>query len=412
MNTEFFIAKRIIQGKNSAEIKNISGTKPIVRIAIGGISLGMTVMIVAIAIVTGFKNEIRDKVIGFGSHIQITSYDFNSSTEQTPVSTNQIFYPDIETMPSIKHIQVFATKAGIIKTDTDIEGIIVKGVGSDYDWSFFNKYLVEGETFTVNDSTRTNSVLVSEQIARKLKLKLKDKLYIYFIQNQEQKVRKFEISGIYKTGLEEYDKLYVIADIGHIQHLNNWDNDWVSGFELTVNDFDRVDALSDSVYSVIGYDLDCQTIKEIRPQIFDWLELQNINVQVIIILMLLVAGFNMISALLIMILERVNMIGILKALGMTNFNIQKIFLYNAMYMTGIGMLVGNILAVTLCLIQAKYGIVTLNEESYYVSVVPINLNWFYILLLNIGTLAVTTLMLIIPSFLVSRISPLKAIRYS
>lgn len=412
MNTEVFIAKRIIQGKNSAEIKNISGTKPIVRIAIGGISLGMAVMIVAIAIVTGFKNEIRDKVIGFGSHIQVTSHGFNSSAEQTPVSTDRDFYPDIEIMPSIKHIQVFATKAGIIKTDTDIEGVLVKGVGSDYDWSFFEKYLVSGETFRVNDTSRTKSVLVSEQMARKLRLKLQDKLYIYFIQNQEQKVRTFEISGIYKTGLEEYDKLYIIADIGHIQHLNNWDDDMVSGFEITVSDFGRVEELNDSVYSVIGYDLDCQTIKDMRPQIFDWLELQNLNVQVIIALMLLVSGVNMISALLIMILERVNMIGILKALGMSNVNIQKIFLYNAIYMTGVGMLIGNILAIALCYIQAEYGLITLNEESYYVSVVPINLNWWYILLLNLGTLLITTLMLIIPSFLVSRISPLKAIRYS
>lgn len=382
------------------------------RIAIGGISLGMVVMIVAIAIVTGFKNEIRGKVIGFGSHIQITSFDSNSSTEQIPISKGQDFYPSLDTIPGIKHIQVFATKAGIIRTDTDIEGIVVKGVGSDFDWTFFNKHLIEGQIFTVSDTGRINDVLVSEQISRKLGLKLDDKLYVYFIQDQEQKARVFKISGIYKTGLEEYDKLYILADIGHIQHLNNWEEDQVSGFEVTIDNFDELDAAADYVYSIISYDLTCQTIREIRPQIFDWLDLQNINVQIIIILMLFVAGFNMISALLIMILERVNMIGILKALGMINGGIQRVFLMNATYMTGAGMLIGNIVGIALCLIQWKFELVTLNEESYYVSVVPINLNFWYIALLNAGTLLVCTLMLIIPSFLIARISPLKAIRYS
>lgn len=369
-------------------------------------------MIVAIAIVTGFKNEIRGKVIGFGSHIQITSFDSNSSTEQIPISKNQEFYPDLATVPGIKHIQVFATKAGIIRTDTDIEGVVVKGVGSDFDWTFFRKNLVEGDVFTVNDTGRVKDVLISEQISRKLGLKVDDKLYVYFIQEQEQKARIFKISGIYKTGLEEYDKLYILADIGHIQHLNNWEDDQVSGFEVTIDDFNDLDAAADYIYSIINYDLTCQTIREIRPQIFDWLELQNINVQIIIILMLLVAGFNMISALLIMILERVNMIGILKALGMTNFSIQKIFLMNALYMTGVGMLIGNLLGIALCLIQWKFELITLNEESYYMSVVPINLTLFHLVLLNVGTIMVCTLMLILPSFLISRISPLKAIRYS
>lgn len=369
-------------------------------------------MIVAIAIVTGFKNEIRGKVIGFGSHIQITSFDSNSSTEQIPISKNQDFYPTLDTVPGINHIQVFAIKAGIIRTDTDIEGIVVKGVGSDFDWTFFKKHLVEGNIFTVSDTGRVKDVMISEQISRKLGLKVGDKLYVYFIQEQEQKARVFEISGIYKTGLEEYDKLYILADIGHIQHLNNWEDDQVSGFEVTIDNFDELDAAADFIYSQIDYDLTCKTIREIRPQIFDWLDLQNINVQIIIILMLLVAGFNMISALLIMILERVNMIGILKALGMTNFSIQKVFLVNALYMTGVGMLIGNIVGLALCFIQWKFGLVTLNEESYYVSVVPINLNLWYVLFLNLGTVLVCTIMLILPSFLITRISPLKAIRYS
>ena len=416
MNTEFFIASRIIRAKKAPESNTISGTRPIVRIAVAGISIGLAVMIVAVSIVTGFQKEIRNKVSGFGAHIVVTNYDSNTSYEPEPVSTDQSFYPSIDTAKGIRHIQVFATKAGIIKTDDEIEGVVVKGVGKDFDWSFFEKHITEGQSFKAGDSLApgetSKSALVSEQIAKKLKLKAGDKLYMYFIQGQDQKARIFTISGIYKTGLEEFDNLYVLADITHIQKLNDWEADQVAGFEIFIDDFNDLDNMGNYVYNQIGQELNAQTIKELKPQIFDWLGLMDTNVVIIIVLMLLVAGFNMISALLIMIIERVQMIGILKALGMNNGSIRSIFIYNSIYLISMGMLIGNAVGIAACLLQKHYEFITLSEESYYVKVVPVNLELLPVLILNTGTLIVCTLMLIIPSYLVSRVSPLLAVRFN
>lgn len=369
-------------------------------------------MIVAVSIVTGFQKEIRDKVAGFSAHIVVTNYDSNSSFEPEPVNIHQRFYPSLDTVKGIRHIQVFATKAGIIKTDEEIEGVVVKGVGKDFDWTFFEKHLIDGNSFRTGDSAASKSVLVSEPIARKLKLKTGEKLYMYFIQGQEQKARIFTISGIYKTGLEEFDNLFVLADIAHIQKLNGWESDEVAGFEIFIDDFSRLDYYGNFVYSEVGQDLNAKTVKELKPQIFDWLGLMDANVIIIIVLMLLVAGFNMISALLIMIIERVNMIGILKALGMSNGSIQRVFLYHSVYLISLGMLFGNIIGIVVCLLQKHYGIITLPEESYYVKIVPINLQLLPVILLNAGTMVVCTLMLLLPSYLVSRISPLRAVRFS
>jgi len=415
LNTEFFIASRIIRAKKAPESNNISGTRPIVRIAVAGISIGLAVMIVAVSIVTGFQKEIRDKVSGFGAHIVITNYDSNTSYEPEPVSTSQSFYPALDTVKGIRHIQVFATKAGIIKTDDEIEGVVVKGVGKDFDWTFFDKHIIAGESFRAGDlaSGETSKfVLVSKQLAQKLKLKTGDKLYMYFIQGQDQKARVFTISGIYKTGLEEFDNLYVLADIAHIQKLNDWDSSQVAGFEVFIDDFKDLDYFGNYVYREVGQELNAQTIKELKPQIFDWLGLMDTNVIIIIALMLLVAGFNMISALLIMIIERVNMIGILKALGMNNTGIRNIFLFNSVYLISMGVLFGNIIGITVCVLQKHYGLITLPEESYYVKVVPINLQLLPVILLNVGTLLVCILMLLLPSYLVSRISPLRAVRFN
>lgn len=416
MNTEFFIASRIIRAKKAPESNTISGTRPIVRIAVAGISIGLAVMIVAVSIVTGFQKEIRNKVSGFGAHIVVTNYDSNTSYEPEPVSTDQSFYPSIDTAKGIRHIQVFATKAGIIKTHDEIEGVVVKGVGKDFDWSFFEKHITEGQSFKAGDSLApgetSKSALVSEQIAKKLKLKAGDKLYMYFIQGQDQKARIFTISGIYKTGLEEFDNLYVLADITHIQKLNDWEADQVAGFEIFIDDFNDLDNMGNYVYNQIGQELNAQTIKELKPQIFDWLGLMDTNVVIIIVLMLLVAGFNMISALLIMIIERVQMIGILKALGMNNGSIRSIFIYNSIYLISMGMLIGNAVGIAACLLQKHYEFITLSEESYYVKVVPVNLELLPVLILNTGTLIVCTLMLIIPSYLVSRVSPLLAVRFN
>ena len=412
MNTELFIAKRLILAKSKSSNTGFIRTAPIINIAILGIALGMAVMIIAIAIVTGFQSEIRDKVIGFGSHIQITNYDFNSSFEPNPINKNQQFYPHLDTIPGIRHIQVYATKAGIIKTDNEIQGVVLKGIGSDFDWSFFKNKIIEGTHFQLSDTLKSNNILISRYIASKLKLKAGDDLIMYFIQ-RPPRMRKFKISGIYETGLEEFDKLYVMADIAHIQKLNDWRKDQVGGFEVLIDNYEDLDKLGDYIYlNVIGPELFSQTIKETQSQIFDWLELQNMNVQIILFLMVLVAGINMISALLVIILERINMIGILKALGAQNWGIRKIFLYIATYLIGKGLLWGNLIGLTLCIIQQQFGIITLDQKSYYVSVVPMKIDIMYILWLNAGTLIICVLFLIIPSYVVTRITPVKAIRYA
>lgn len=408
MNFEFFIASRIVS-KSKA---NFSG--PIVRLSVISVALGLSVMIISVAIVTGFQKQIRDKVIGFGSHITINGFQVSSSYEPAPVSMNQPFYRSPEPMPGISHIQVYAAKAGIIKTEDQIEGVILKGVGSDYDWSFFKEKIIEGNTLQVIDTAATNDVIISRSLASRLKLKAGDPLRMYFIISDEMQPRgrKFNIIGIFETGLEEFDRLYVIGDIHHIRNLNKWKDDEVGGFEVMIDDFDRIDEIGQQIYSVIGYDLDLKTIKQLQPQIFEWLSLQDMNVIVIIVVMLLVSGITMISTLLILILEKTNMIGILKAFGSQNRSIRKIFLYNAVYIVGRGLLWGNVIALALCFLQLKTGLIKLNQESYYISVVPVNLQLSHFLIINAGTLLVCTLMLIIPTYIITRISPVRAIRMS
>ncbi len=409
LNIELFIAKRIFSVK---ELGSLS--KPAVRVAIASIVLSIAVMIVSVAIVTGFQKEIRDKVIGFGSHIQISKYDSNESLEAQPIDKRQSFYPSFDTVPGIRHIQVFANKAGIIKTEDQMEGVVLKGIGSDYDWSFFKNRIIDGKVFSINDSIKSKDVIISKLIANRLKLKTGDSLRMYFIMKDQAqpKGRKFHISGIYETGLEEFDKVYVIGDIAQIQSLNKWNKNQVAGFEVILNDFNDLDKMSAFVYNNIGYDLNSKNIEQMNPQIFDWLGLQDMNVIIILTLMILVAAINMISTLLILILERTNMIGILKSIGARNVSIRKIFLYTSANLIGKGLILGNVIAITLCLLQKQFGIITLPQESYYVSTVPINLNILHLVLLNAGTLLVCMLMLIIPSYIITKISPVKAIRFS
>ncbi len=408
MNLEYFIAKNIIKGDNRSK----KFTKPVINISIIAITLGIAVMIVAMSIVSGFQKEIRNKVIGFGSHIQITNYDSQNTYEANPISKNQDFYPNLDSVPGIKHIQVFATKAGIIKTEEEIYGVVVKGIGSDFNWTFFNDKIIEGSSFVINDSIKQNDILISNHISKKMKLNVGDKMFVYFIQQDGQlRPKDFIVKGIYQTGLEGFDDLFVIADIAHIQKRNGWGKNQVGGFEVLIDDFKDLERMGNYVYEKIGYELHSTTIKDQNPDIFSWLNLQDYNVNIIIILMIIVAVINIISALLILILERTNMIGILKALGLPNWNVRKIFLYNATYLILKGLFLGNLIGLALCLIQLKFGLLTLPEESYYISVVPINLNFSHILLLNIATLAVCVLMLIIPSLVITKISPVKAIRY-
>jgi lipoprotein-releasing system permease protein len=405
LNAESFIASRILKPDKT----NFS--HPILRIAILSIALGMAVMFVSIAILTGFQKQIREKVIGFGAHIQITRFDENSSFEPRPVSMKQPFYPGLENVKGIRHIQVYANKAGIIKTNDQIQGVVLKGVWKDYDWSFFKDKIIAGTCFYLPDTGKTNDILISKSLASLLKLDVNNDLRMYFISGSQALGRKFHISGIFETGLEELDNMYVIGDIRHIQKLNSWTPDQVGGFEVSLDDFKDLDRLEKYIYRTIGFSLDAVTIRQLYPQIFDWLDLQDINVLIILILMILVAGITMISTLLILILERTNMIGILKALGMRNRSIRKIFLYNAIYIIGTGLLWGNLAGTALCLIQMKFGIITLPQESYYVSVVPINLNILNIVFLNTGTLIVCLLMLLLPSYIITRVSPVKAIRF-
>ncbi len=413
MNLPYFIAQKLIKGRR----QGTSFSRPINVIAIVGISTGLAVMILAVSILTGFKQQIREKIVGFGSHIQILNFDSNYSYETVPISTDQEFVPKIKGLPGVKHMQVFATKAGIIKTNDAIQGVVLKGIGSDFDWSYFKRNMVEGTSFTVNDSTRTNQIIISRKIADMLKLKTNDTISMHFIQDPPR-MRRFTISGIYETSLEEFDKIYVFCDIGHIKRLNGWKDDQVSGFEVFIKDFDKLDQLTQEVRDLIGYKLTESDIKlkvtniRIRyPQIFDWLNFQDLNVIIIIILMLVVAGFNMISGLLILILEKTNMIGILKALGSEDKVIRRVFIYQAAYLIVKGLFWGNLIGIGIAFLQLKTGLLTLNSSSYYIKTVPVNLDFIHILLLNAGTMAAIIIMLLIPSQLVSRITPVKAIRY-
>jgi lipoprotein-releasing system permease protein len=405
MKTEQFIARRLIKGGPG------SFSAPVIRIAIVSVALGLAVMIVAVAIVTGFQKQIRDKIIGFGSHIQIAKFDSNNSFEFEPISKNQAFYKKLEKTAGIKHIQVFATKAGIIKTSEQIQGVVFKGVGSDFDWSFFKDKLVEGKTFSTIDTAVGTYVIISKNLADLLKLKTGDPLRMYFIIDNMARARRFTVSGIYNTGLAEFDLKFIFGDIRQVQKLNGWSEDSVSGFDVYIDDFSQLDKMGKIVYKEAGYDLNARTIRELYPQMFDWLDLQDMNVIIILILMVLVSGMAMISTLLILILERTNMIGVLKALGARNLSIRRIFLYNAAYIIGKGLLYGNIAGITLCLLQKYFSFISLPQESYFMSVVPINLDIFHILLLNAGTMITCTLMLLLPSFVIARITPVKAIKF-
>jgi lipoprotein-releasing system permease protein len=413
MNLPYFIAQRLIKGRR----EGTSFSRPINVIAVIGIAMGLAVMILAVSTLTGFKKAIREKVVGFGSNIQIIHFDSNLSFETVPISETQEFIPKIKKIPGISHIQVFATKAGIIKTDEDIQGVVLKGIGSDYDWNYFRSNLVDGSVFTVTDTGRSDNVIISKKVSDMLKLRTGDTFVMHFVQDPPR-MRKFRISGIYETSLEEFDKMYVFCDIGHIKKLNGWADDMVSGFEIFIDDFDNLDATTLAVRDAIGYRLaeeetkfKVTNIREKYPQIFDWLNFQDINVIIIILLMLIVAGFNMISGLLILILEKTNMIGILKALGSEDRTIRRVFIFQAAYLIGKGLLWGNIIGFGVAFFQLKTGMITLDPTSYYIKTVPVNLQLAHILLLNAGTMAVIIIMLLVPSQLISRITPVKAIRY-
>ena len=402
LNLPLFIAKRITFNSKR------TFSKLIVRIAILGIMLGLAVMILSVAIVKGFKSEIREKVRGFSGDIQISKLDLNTSYENSPFTIAQSKLKKLVSTPGIEYAQAFATKPGIINTNNEVEGVVLKGVDKNYNWDYFKKTLVAGKVIDFSHSG--NQILISKYTADRLNLKVGDDFLMYFIENSLRK-RKFIIVGIYNLGVEEVDKTFVIGNIGLIRSLNKWDDSQVGGYELRVNDFNELDKTSNLIYDNIDIDLRSYTVKEYYPTIFEWLSLLDVNTQVILILMMAVAVINMISALLIMILERTNMIGILKALGSTNWNVRKIFLYNASYLIALGLFLGNLLGAGLGLFQAKTHFFKLDQASYYINFVPVQLEFRDIALLNAGTLIISIVVLLIPSLLVTRISPLKAISF-
>ncbi len=413
MGFELFIARRMYRDQKGE--KQVS--RPAVIIAMLGIAIGLAVMIVSVALVIGFKKEVRGKVIGFGSHIQVTNFDGVRSYETHPIAVSDSMMNALAEYPNVRHVQRYSTKPGIIKTDEAFMGMVLKGVDQDFDDCFFREHLLEGELPAFNDTTSYNQVVISKSIADKLMIRTGDRIYTYFIQGQVR-ARRLTVSGIYQTNFAEYDNLFLLTHIHTVNRLNNWEADQVSGVELLVNDYSD---LEDTAYG-IAMDTDnkrdayggiyfVRNIEQLNPQIFGWLELLDLNVWVILILMTGVAGFTMISGLLIIILERTHMISILKSLGANNFSIRKVFLWFSVFLIGRGMIWGNVIGVAFCLIQSHWKIFKLDPVSYYVDTVPISFNVFIWLLINVGTLLVSVLMLLGPSYLITRIEPANSMRY-
>ena len=410
MNFEWFTAKRLLFG--SGKQQNFSG--PIVKIAILAVALGMAVMLIAIMIVTGFKSEITNKVLGFGNHIKITTFDSNQSVEESPITVNSEFTQALLENENIVHVQKYATKAGIVKANNNIEGIVLKGVSTDFDWNYLNQNILAGSILQLSDTSSTNDIVISKKLSDLLFIKLGDKITVYFIESTQRispRIRIFKVQGIFETGLADFDDVYALVDIKHIQKLNEWEKDQIGGYEVLLKSFDKIDEVGTEVYNSIGYEYNAETAKDLYPQIFNWLNLQNINVIIILVLIILVAGINMIATMLILIFENSVNIGILKSLGASDKSIRKIFVIVAIGILSVGLLLGNLFGIGLGWAQATYGIITLPQESYYVSVVPINFSVKNIILLNLGTIFISFLMLLGPSYIIGKISPAKTLKF-
>lgn len=404
---EMFLARRMIRPHKGS----FSG--PIILISIISLVLGLSVMIISVVVLTGFKKEIREKVSGFTGHIHITKYTSSNSLELPPLILDSIDLTALQSTEYVSHLQSFVSKAAIIRTDEEIHGVMVKGVGADFDSVFFHQNLVEGRIPSFYGSNKTDETLISKTMANKLQLKVGDLLRVYFVNNETGQLRgrRFNIVGIYHTNVEEFDERLMIADIRHLQKLNNWESNQVSGIEVFIDDFAHLDGAEALIYDQIPYDYTTQSVKDRYPQIFDWLQLQDINVVVILVLIILVATVSMISTLLVLILERTQMIGIMKALGARNKMIRKVFLVQAAYVIVLGLFFGNFFGLGLAYFQRATGIVKLDPGTYYMSVVPINIDLGAIIWLNLATLILVLLFMIFPVLVISRISPIKAIRF-
>ena len=411
MNLEHFIAKKLITSKNNKS----SIATPIVKIAITAIAIGMIMMIVSVATGIGLQETIRQKISAFSGHIIISNYTNNQSDVSTqPIEINQNFYPKFAAVSGISHIQGIITKAGIIRTETAFEGIVYKGVGTDYDFQNLKQYLTSGRIPQVN-STLNTEVLISEYLANRLNLKLNSHFNTFFMKDEANKlpnIRNFHIVGIYNSGFPEFDATFIIGDIRHLQKINKWTPTQVGSFEVFIDNFSQIKQKSDEVYAQTSATLNSQPITEKFYFIFEWLKLFDFNIIIIIAIMILVSTINMAVALLVLILERTQMIGILKSIGASNWSIRKIFLYNAFYLISRGLFCGNCIAISLLLIQKQFQVLTFpNPEQYYSKIVPVDINFLHIALLNIGTIGICLLVLLIPSYIITKISPAKAIRF-
>ena len=408
MNISFFIAKRLFSTKEN----NNNYTRPIISIAVLAISLSVSLMMISLIILKGFKNEIYNKVTGFGSHIKITKLTDNQSFENYPINFDDQLYSEILNNENVTKIQTVATKAGIIKNNEEILGVVLKGVGNDYDHSFLKSNLIEGNTLLISEDSlqKSNDIVVSESIARKIGCSVGDKLSIYFMDNPVR-VRKLNVVGVYNTGLSEFDDLLVFGDIKQIQKLNNWNSSQIGAYEVSLKDLKFLEDEAEKFYQNLDFNLNTTTIKQSYPQIFDWLALQDLNIIVIITLMLIVGSVNMITALLIIILEKTQFIGLLKSLGASNKIIRRVFLYNSLYLISRGLFFGNLIALGFAVLQQKFSFISLDPEIYFMDTVPVSIDFLSLLYLNIGTIIICYVFLIVPSFIVSKISPVKALRF-
>ena len=414
MHFPLFIAKRLYS--EQGDKRKVS--RPAIHIATAGVAIGLAVMIISVCVVLGFKHTIRDKVIGFGSHIQVADFLTLQQMEQYPIVIDDSMTNVLRHIPDVAHVQRFAMKEGILKTDSDFLGVAFKGVGPEFDSTFIHSNIVEGSIPHFSDSVSHNQILVSQLMADKLHLKSGQRIFAYFFDNNGVRTRRFTIAGIYQTNLKKYDETIVFTDLYTAVKLNGWESDQASGAELSVNNFDNLDEVESRVLSKVkgtvdhyGETYSSATIKELNPQIFQWLDLMDLNVWIILALMLIVAGVTMISGLLIIILERTSMIGILKALGARNKTIRHTFMWFAVFIIGKGMLIGNVLSLGLLALQQAFGIIKLDAQTYYVSTVPVEINALYIVGLNVATLLISVFMLVAPSYLISHIHPAKSMRY-
>ena len=412
MNLEYFIAKRLITGKEH----KISISAPIIKIAIAAIAIGIIMMLIAIATGVGLKHKIREKVTAFNGHVQIYNYDNNNSeVSVAPVSKLQEFYPEFKTVDEVVHVQAVATKAGIIRTAETFEGLIAKGVGKDFNWSALEEYLIAGKL--PDYSGKLNSdVLMSNLMANRLKFKVGDSFFMFFPREDDPgkipNQRKFTITGIFDSGFEEIDSKFMFIDIRHIQQMNKWTEDEVGNFEVFLESFEDIDEKSTEIFGKTVSTLDTKTLRDKYYKIFEWISLFDFNIALIIGIMIIVGGINMITALLVLILERTPMIGILKALGTTNWSIRKVFLYNATYLIGVGLFWGNLIGLGVIFIQDKFRLFKFpNPKEYYIEYIPVHIDFWTVLLLNAGVLLLCLLMLLIPSYIITRITPVKAIKF-